>query len=865
MRTAVGARKAIVAYHPERIRPDAIRETIRGLGMTVADAPGPGAGPRRSLPELLGWGFVSVVALVALVGIAGERLGLAEALVERIPPWLALAAVLAGGYPIFRNVARALRNRSVTPHALMTLGIVGALAIGQYAAAAVIVFFMRLADFIEGYTTERSRQAIRELLRLAPETARVERGGGEIEVPAGEVARGEVVLVKPGERIPVDGAVVEGRASVNQASITGESVPVEKVAGDHVFAATICDRGALRIRTERVGPETTFGQILRLVEQAEAAKAPVQRFADRFTAYYIPVVLAVAVATLLIGGSVTAAVATVLVACSCAIAMATPVTVLAAVGQAAKQGIVIKGGRYLEALAKVDTLVMDKTGTLTIGRPDVTDVVPLDDATEDVVLAAAGSVERRSEHPLAEGIVRAAERRRLALGEPRDFDVVTGEGVAATVAGERVLCGTEKFMRRHALPVAETIGARIEALAAEGKSVVLVARGERLIGIIALADTLRPEVPEALVALRRLGIRRQILLTGDRRQVAAALAGRLGLEFEAEVLPDQKIRVDRTAAARGPGRGHGRRRDQRRPGAGAGGRRDRDGRRRDGRGHRGRAHRPHAGRLAGPARDGPDRPPGVPDDPAEPLVHGRLQRGRDGAGGDGLAAADRRSGRAVAPGRRGDAELRATAAPPVNRAAPGERVPHQGRGAPPGGVWSARRSRKVQAPRTGADSALALEGQEGRHEKVSRGSARGCCRASLHRGLRPGAGHSGTTYPSAGADGARNDGARDDVPVRRHDDAGGHPGSPDDCGRGQASRAAVRRQLPQGVHSRQGPPLHGDGHDDVFGGTQESSGREQDAPRQPLGRRHAVRRPLAAVRLRVTTPNPRRRSPRALS
>jgi Cu+-exporting ATPase len=360
---------------------------------------------------------------------------------------------------------------------------------------------------------------------------------------AREVARGEVVLVKPGERIPVDGAVVEGRASVNQASITGESVPVEKAAGDQVFAATICDRGALRIRTERVGPETTFGQILRLVEQAEAAKAPVQRFADRFTAYYIPVVLVVAVATLLAGGSAPAAVATVLVACSCAIAMATPVTVLAAVGQAAKQGIVIKGGRYLEALAKVDTLVMDKTGTLTIGRPDVTDVVTLEGVTEAAVLAVAGSVERHSEHPLAEGVVRAAEQRRITLLEPGEFEAFTGEGVAATVTGERVLCGTEKLMSRYAVSVSEAIRSRIEVLAAEGKSVMLVARAGQLIGVIALADTLRPEVPEALMALRRLGIRRRLLLTGDRHQVASAIAGRLGVEFEAEVLPDHKIRV----------------------------------------------------------------------------------------------------------------------------------------------------------------------------------------------------------------------------------------------------------------------------------------------------------------------------------
>ena len=544
VRTAIGARKTLVAYHPEQISPEAVRDAIRRLGMTVTDAPVPTArGGRHSLAELLGWGFVSLVALVALVGLIGERLGLLEALADRLPWWLALAAVGVGGYPIFRNVAQALRQRRVTSHALMTLGILGAIAIAQYAAAAVIVFFMRLADFIEGYTTERARQAIKELLKLAPETARVERDGLEVEVPADQVTAGEIVLVKPGARIPVDGIVLEGRASVDQAPITGESVPVAKKAGDAVFAATICERGALRVRTERVGRETTFGQIVRLVEQAEASKAPVQRFADRFTAYYIPVVVVAAVLTYLIGRSATAAVATVLVACSCAIAMATPITVLSAVGRAARRGIIVKGGRYLEALAKVDTVVMDKTGTLTIGRPEVTDVLSLTSGGEGEILALAASAERRSEHPLAAGILRAAERRGLALTEPKEFDVFPGEGVVASVDGGQAFCGTERLLERGKINVPEDALARARAFAAEGKSVVLVARGDRLLGMIALADTLRPEVPGALEALRALGIRRLLLLTGDRRQVAAAVAGRLGVDFEAEVLPEQKIRL----------------------------------------------------------------------------------------------------------------------------------------------------------------------------------------------------------------------------------------------------------------------------------------------------------------------------------
>ncbi len=543
VRAAVSSRTAVVSYDPQRVQPEAIREAITHLGMTVTEGR-PGDAPRRrALPDLLGWAFVSLVALVALVGIVGERLGVVERLTDRIPAWISIAAVLSGGYPIFRNVVRSLRNRAITSHALMTLGIVGALVIRQYAAAAVIVFFMRFADFVESFTTERSRRAIKELLKLAPETARVERDGAEREVPADEVHRGDVVLVKPGERIPVDGLVVDGSAAVNQAPITGESVPLEKHEGDAVFAASICERGALRIRTERVGPDTTFGQIIRLVEQAEAAKAPVQRFADRFTAYYIPVVLAVAVATYLIGGSATAAVATVLVACSCAIAMATPITVLAAVGQAARRGIVVKGGRYLELLAKVDTVVMDKTGTVTLGRPEVTEVISLTGESEAALLGLAAAVERRSEHPLAEGILREAQRRRLPRAEPRDFRVYPGEGVAAFVDGAEVLCGTERLMARADVPVPEPVRVRLQELAGRGQSVVLLARAKQVIGLVTLADVLRPDVADALEALRGLGVRHLLLLTGDRQEVAAAVADKLGLAFEAEVLPDQKLRV----------------------------------------------------------------------------------------------------------------------------------------------------------------------------------------------------------------------------------------------------------------------------------------------------------------------------------
>ena len=545
VRTSVGAHKVVVTYDPARTGPDVVRGAIEGLGMTVRADRLPAPRRSTSVPTLLSGLFVTAVALVALVGILGERLGLLEALTARIPPWLAVAAVLIGGVPIFQNVFRALRNRTVTSHALMTLGIAGALAIGQFAAAAVIVFFMRFADFLEGFTTDRARRAIQALLRLTPETARVEADGQEVEVPAEAVRPGQRVLVKSGERIPVDGRVRDGHGTVNQAPITGESMPVEKAAGDPVFAATILERGFLAIETERAGGATTFGRILRLVEEAEAHKAPVQRFADRFTAYYIPVVLVAALLTYSLRGSATAAVAVVLVACSCAIAMATPTVVLATVGRAARRGLIVKGGRVLEALAKVDTLVMDKTGTVTVGTPRVTDVIALDGHAEAEILARAAAVEQYSEHPVAAAVVAAAEPRRRSPPDAPDFDAWPGEGVTARLDGVEVACGSARLLARHGVEIPEAVRGQARTLETHGRTVVFLADGGRLSGMIGVADTVRPEVAEALARLRALGLRRLLLLTGDNERVARALAGELGVEYRAECLPEDKIAVVR--------------------------------------------------------------------------------------------------------------------------------------------------------------------------------------------------------------------------------------------------------------------------------------------------------------------------------
>jgi Cd2+/Zn2+-exporting ATPase/Cu+-exporting ATPase len=508
------------------------------------------------------------VAGVILAGLVAERLGWIEAAVRIVPLPVAAAAVLTGGYPIFRKVILALRARSVTPHALMTLGIVGALAIGEYAAAAVIVFFMRLADFLDAYTAGRARQAIREVVALQPLEARIEHGGAEHTVPAARVRPGQVVLVKPGERIPVDGVIVSGRAAINQAPITGESAPVVREAGQQVLAATVNLDGVLRVRAEHVGPDSTFGRIVRLVEEAEAHKSRAQRFADRVTVYYLPVVAAVSAAAWLLGGSVTAAVAVLVVSCSCGIALATPVAVLAAVGRAARRGILIKGGTALEALARTDAVLLDKTGTLTLGQPQVTGVFPAAGRTADEVLAVAADAERFSEHPLAAAIVAAAHPAAGRAGPApgatasgRDdagvdaagveIDIAPGRGVVLRDRGREVAVGSRRFVEDRGITVPEALDRRVRDLEAQGQTVVAVVEGGQVIGLIALADRPRRGAGRALAALRGLGVRGVTMLTGDNARAAAAVAEALRVDFRAELLPEDKIACVRRLQAEG--------------------------------------------------------------------------------------------------------------------------------------------------------------------------------------------------------------------------------------------------------------------------------------------------------------------------
>ena len=413
----LAAEKATVRFDPTLVDLSALRKAVEGAGyaVPVAESPGPAPSPLANFTRPVLTVFGIVFGAVLFIVVAGEWLGLFEKITERVPWPVGLAIVLVGGYPVFRNVIRAALRRQVTSHALMTLGVIAALAVGQWVTAVVVVFFMRVGDYAENFTTGRARRAVKDLTAMAPQTARVERAGNEAEVPIAQVRIGEIVIVRPGDKIPVDGKVIDGQATVDQAAITGESMPVEVGAGAKVYAATIARLGHLRVRATHIGADTTFGRVIKMVEEAEAHRADVQRIADKFSAYYLPVVAGIAALTFIFRRDPLATAAVLVVACACSFALATPIAMLASIGAGAKRGLLIKGGRYLELLARADVLLIDKTGTLTLGKPQITDVVALNGLADSELLSLAASAERYSEHPLAEAVRVAASERGLPL------------------------------------------------------------------------------------------------------------------------------------------------------------------------------------------------------------------------------------------------------------------------------------------------------------------------------------------------------------------------------------------------------------------------------------------------------------------
>jgi heavy metal translocating P-type ATPase len=450
---------------------------------------------------------------------------------------IGVTGLLVGGWPIFKEALENLLAKRMTMELSMSIAIVAAAAISEFFTALVITLFVLVAEVLEGMTVSRGRRAIRDLLDFLPRAVSVRRSGVVSEVDADTLNVGDAVLVNPGGRIPVDGTVLAGHSFVDQARITGESLPIEKTAGSAVFAGSINQSGALEIRAERIGRDTSYGKIIEAVEQAERSRAPVQRLADRLAGYLVYFALGAAVLTYMLTRDIRSTISVVIVAGACGIAAGTPLAILGAIGRAARAGAIVKGGLFLEQLGQVNIVVLDKTGTLTYGQPEIRSLIPTAGVDELALLDAATSAELRSEHPLGKTIVGHARSLGRSLREPDHFGYTPGRGIDAVVDGEQVLVGNQLLMAAHGVAVPSNLLSRHPEA-----SEVFVAKAGKLLGAILIADAIRTETAQAVRAIHELGIK-TLLLTGDAHAVAKVIAKQSGIaEIAADLLPEDKRR-----------------------------------------------------------------------------------------------------------------------------------------------------------------------------------------------------------------------------------------------------------------------------------------------------------------------------------
>src|SRR5215218_10958813 len=487
---------------------------------------------------------ISVIVSTLLFGL-GLALGLAGA-AEVACVGAYLAAIVTGGLPIFRAALVGLRARHLDMNVLMSVATVGAVGIGQWAEAASVVVLFAAGNALQVYAIDRTRGAVRALANLAPDEVLVRRGGAEWPVAAGEVAVAETVVVRPGERLAVDGEVIEGRTTVDESPVTGESTPVEKGPGDPVYSGSLNGGGGLLVRALREASDSTLQRIARLLEEAQATRAPSEQFVDRFSRIYTPVVVAVAVVLAvmppLLGASFGEwfyrALALLIIACPCALVISTPVTVVSGIGAASRRGILVKGGAALEAAGRLKALAFDKTGTLTEGRPELARTVALDGRSKAEVLRLAAALERRSEHPLAHAILTAADGCNLPAVE--NFRTIPGRGAEGEVGDRRCLVGSPRLFEEREIPLdlAKDALAEVER---EGETPVILGSEQEPLAIFGLADTPRPDAGSTLAALRAAGVSELVMITGDAEAPARRVAQELGIGYRARLLPEQKV------------------------------------------------------------------------------------------------------------------------------------------------------------------------------------------------------------------------------------------------------------------------------------------------------------------------------------
>jgi len=466
---------------------------------------------------------------------------------------LGVIAYGAGGYVGVQKSVRSLRARQINIDLLMILAALGAAAVGEWREGAILLFLFSLSNVLQDYAIGRSRDAIRSLFALYPEEAHVQRGEQVVTVPIDAIEVSEIVLIHPGERIPVDGVIVRGQTSVDQATITGESMPVEKAAGDKVFAGTLNQNGAIDVRVTQHASQSTLARIIQMVEEAQSRKAPSQRFLDEFEQYYALAVIAASALVLAVPwlglghdfhDSFYRAMVLLVVASPCALVISVPAAFLSAIAAGARRGVIFKGGAHLEQMSTVKVVAFDKTGTLTTGRPSVTDLVPGEGFTEDELLRVAGAVEARSEHPLSRAVRQAAEERGIALEPVEAFEAVTGQGVTGVLDGKQARVGHLSFIQACAGAPPPDLMAAHDRLQAEGKTVLFTCSEDSWLGVIAVADRIREDAAAVVKALHKAGIEQVVMLTGDNARVGQTIAQEAGIDrVYAELMPDDKARI----------------------------------------------------------------------------------------------------------------------------------------------------------------------------------------------------------------------------------------------------------------------------------------------------------------------------------
>ncbi len=527
---------ATVYYDPVRVEEDQIKKAITKPGYTVRET-----FAERTLA------FWRARRSFIFLGLSGITLALSWILewiglgFPSLPTAFAIASLIIGGYPIVKSAIKTLLIPDLNVDTLVSIAAVSATAVGAYHEAAAVLFIMLLGESLEGVTVGKARKAISSLIQLSPKMAWVRRGDKEVQVPIEDVKPTEVVIVKPGDRIPVDGKIISGCGYVNQATLTGEAIPVEKEVGDKVFCGTINESGSCEIVATQVADDTKLAQIKRLILEAQAEKSPTQRIMDRFSRYFIPAIILIALATFFVTGEIVRAITILIVACPCALVLGTPTAVVAAIGNAARRGILIKGGIYLEQMGRLKTLLMDKTGTLTEGKPRVIEMTTLDGLDDKELLYWAAIAEKRSEHPLARAVKSKAEELGLNVPHPVSFGDLRGKGVKAQWDSKAIVVGTSEMMKGEQIEIPASAKEVLESKQSKGMTPLLVAVDHRLLGIISIADTLREGAKDAIDQIRAQGVSEIWMLTGDSALVADRIGRELGIRYEAKLLPEDKV------------------------------------------------------------------------------------------------------------------------------------------------------------------------------------------------------------------------------------------------------------------------------------------------------------------------------------